>query len=240
MKRWLAAGVDVLRVNTRGHDSVSISWGVTGPVRHGAAYEVVDECRRDVKAWLDFLVQRGARRLAILGHSLGAIKAIYSQALEPHPAVQAIIACSGPRLSYSAFMNSEAQPRFFEAVDTARGLVQRGELETLFQANFPFPILITAAGYLDKYGPEERYNLLRYVDQVRAPLLVTYGQSEVERGGVAFAGMPDAVAAKRREGQELRVVTVAGADHNYTGVQPQLSAAIDEWLAGGRRSEAGG
>src|SRR5687768_572471 len=105
----------VLRVNTPGHDSISISWTSSGPIRHGAAYEIVDQCRYDVAAWIDFLRDRGFSKLLLLGHSLGAIKAIYSQAFQSHPDIRGVIACSPPRLSYSAFMNSEAQPRFFES-----------------------------------------------------------------------------------------------------------------------------
>src|SRR5512134_1646695 len=111
-------GIAALRVNTRGHDSISISWGSTGPTRQGAAYEIVDQCRYDVTTWIQFLQDRGYQKIALLGHSLGAIKAIYSQAYSPHAAVRAVIACSAPRLSYSAFMNSESQPKFFASMAT--------------------------------------------------------------------------------------------------------------------------
>lgn len=223
-------GTAVLRANTRGHDSISIVWGSTGPVRQGAAYEVVDQCRLDIVAWLQFLKARNFQRIGLIGHSLGAIKAIYSQALEPHPDVLSIIACSPPRLSYSAFMNSEAQPRFFESIANAREHLDRGQPETLFQATFPFPILITAAGYLDKYGPEERYNILKVVDRVTCPLLLTYGQLELERGGIAFAGMPEAILERRQPTQSLQVATIPGADHAYTGVYESLTDAILNWL----------
>lgn len=223
-------GMDVLRVNTRGHDSISITWGRTGPVRHGAAYEVVDQCRYDLTAWIQCLLDRGCQQIGILGHSLGAIKAIYSQAHEPHPAVRCLIACSAPRLSYSAFMNSEAQPKFFESMASARELIEKGQPESLFQAKFPFPILITAAGYVDKYGPDERYNVLRLVDRISCRMLATYGQLELENGGIAFAGMVDELTRRRREGQSLDVATVAGADHAYNGVYDRLGAKLFEWL----------
>lgn len=229
-KEFVQLGVAALRVNTRGHDTISISWGSTGPVRQGAAYEVVDQCRTDIHTWANFLQEHGHRRIGILGHSLGAIKAIYSQAWEPHPAVHCVAACSPPRLSYSAFMNSDAQPLFFESFAAAREKVEQGQGDTLIQAKFPFPVLITAAGYLDKYGPEERYNILRFIDRVSCPVLVTYGQTELEKGGVAFAGMSDAIPAHRRVGQSIEVLSIPGADHAYTGVYGQLSAAVINWL----------
>jgi alpha/beta superfamily hydrolase len=224
-------GLAVLRVNTRGHDTISISWGSTGPVRQGAAYETVDHCRQDISAWVQFLNNRGFTKLGLLGHSLGAIKAIYSQAFAAEICIQAIIACSAPRLSYSAFMNSEAQPRFFESLATAKEHVEHGRPEALFQAAFPFPLLITAGGYLDKYGVEERYNILKFVDRLTRPLLVTYGQLELERGGIAFAGMPEAVLSRKRPDQAIEAATIPGADHIYSGAYEQLAVAVVAWLS---------
>ena len=65
-----AAGLAVLRTNTRGHDSVST--GAFGQQRRriGSAYEIVDECRFDVRAAVELLVERGHRRIALIGHSL--------------------------------------------------------------------------------------------------------------------------------------------------------------------------
>src|SRR5688572_20406079 len=71
-------GIAALAVNTRGHDSV---FGASvGQVRrrYGAAYESVDDCRHDIAAWIDFLKSRGHERTLLIGHSLGAIKAVYA------------------------------------------------------------------------------------------------------------------------------------------------------------------
>src|SRR5437879_2203100 len=53
--RFLELGCAVLRVNTRGHDIISTAATPRGGVRAGAAYEVVDECRHDLAAWVDWL-----------------------------------------------------------------------------------------------------------------------------------------------------------------------------------------
>ena len=46
-------------------------------------------------------------------------------------------------------------------------MVTDGRGEELFTANFPFPLLIAASAYIDKYGPAERYNLV--VPRSRCP-----------------------------------------------------------------------
>src|SRR5262249_7680310 len=70
----LAMGVGVLRVNTRGHDGVSTAVTAKGGRRQGAAYEVGDECRPDLAAWLEWLRGCAGPRVGFLGHSMGAVK----------------------------------------------------------------------------------------------------------------------------------------------------------------------
>src|SRR5205807_8481573 len=48
-------GLAALSVNNRGHDSVFGAGLGNVRRRFGAAYEVVDDCRQDIAAWIDFL-----------------------------------------------------------------------------------------------------------------------------------------------------------------------------------------
>jgi pimeloyl-ACP methyl ester carboxylesterase len=225
-----ALGLSVLSINTRGHDSV---FGATlGNVRRrfGAAYETVDDCRHDIAAWIDFLKSRGHQRLVLIGHSLGAIKAVYAEASAKYPEVAAVIAVSGPRLSYSAFMNSAESSLFRESMHTAEVMVQAGQGDELFSSKFPFPLLITAAGYIDKYGPAERYNLLKFAADLPCPALFTYGSKELTSGGIPFAGMLEALTSLANANRRtIRIID--GADHIYTGVAESLTAEIATWLA---------
>ncbi|QDU27418.1 Alpha/beta hydrolase family protein [Anatilimnocola aggregata] len=224
-----AAGYPTLTVNTRGHDSV---FGAQlGNIRRrlGAAYEIVDECRADIAAWIKLLVSRGHQRVILLGHSLGAIKAVYAQAHDRHASVAAVLAVSPPRLSFTAFNNAAESSVFFESMSIARELVKEGSDDELFDARFPFPLLITAASYIDKYGPAERYNILEFTQLLRCPTLFTYGSKELAQGGIAFAGLPEAIN-KIPAHAARDVITIPDADHFYTGVQKLLADRVGEWL----------
>lgn len=229
----LELGAALLWANTRGHDNVHMSYPSGRPRRQGAAYETVDECRHDIDAWVNFLVERGFSRIALLGHSLGAIKSVYSQAYQPHEAVSHVIAVSPPRLSYQAFQNGMASARFFEAISTAEQHVEQGQPESLLEVGFPFPLLITAGGYVDKYGKAERYNILQFAHRLSCPTLFCYGANELERGGVAFAGLPEALAELPWPNDNLSVATIPEADHVYTGLRAELAEAIVGWLLNG-------
>ncbi len=219
----------MLRANTRGHDIVSTGPSAGGRWLQGAAFERVDEAPLDVRAWIDWLTGRGYRRIGLLGHSMGAIKAIFTLAADDAPQVAALVAASPPRLSYQHFCQSKHGEEFRQAFASAEALVAGGRGDELLLVNFPLAYYITAAGYLDRYGPAERYNVLRLIGRLRVPTLVTYGSAEVP-AHVSFAGMPEAVESLATAENRLRVAVIAGADHIYTGCHDSLAAVIAKWL----------
>jgi pimeloyl-ACP methyl ester carboxylesterase len=224
----LALGLSVLTANTRGHDTVYLASMAMGRRRQGAAYETVDDCRYDIGAWLRWLRERGLNRVLLVGHSLGGIKAVYAQSLERFADVVGVVGISPPRLSHRAFMNSRESSIYFESISTAEELIRAGKPNDLFEAKFPFPLLITAAGYVEKYGPAERYNIVDYVPQLTCPALFVYGSKELE-GPPSFAGMPETLRGLPGDSPR-QVVVVQDADHNYTGVYRELGAEIARWV----------
>src|SRR5207237_6710821 len=96
--------------------------------------------------------------------------------------------------SYDYFCNSPAAEEFRATLARAGQLVENGQGETLMEVQFPIPYVVTAAGYLDKYGPGERFNVLSYVGALGVPTLFTFGSAEVQNQ-VAFRGLPDAIEA---------------------------------------------
>ncbi len=226
--KLLATGAAVLRANTRGHDIVSTGPSAGGRWRQGAAFEDVAESPLDLRAWISFLSERGYQRIGLLGHSMGAIKAILTLADEAPPPVAALVAASPPRLSYDHFCHSSYGKAFREQFDAAEALVEQGRQDDLIFVQIPLAYYITAAGYLDRYGPAERYNILLRLDRVRTPTLVTYGSTEVQQNE-AFRGMPEAVEKLANEHNRLQVAVIAGADHIYTGCHDSLAAVIGKW-----------
>jgi alpha-beta hydrolase superfamily lysophospholipase len=225
----LGLGCGVLRVNTRGHDGISTSATPRGGQRQGAAYEMVDDCRHDIAAWVSWLAERTGPRVGLLGHSLGAVKCLYALAQEPRQPVACVMAVSPPRLSYSWFCSSPQAQEFLATCALAEQHLQRGEGVALLDVKLPLPFAITAAGYAEKYGPDERYNYLHFVAGVPCPVLVTLGSVEAENN-VAFRGAAEALAALQPKCARLAVATVPGADHFYTGMRQELAAQVEGWL----------
>jgi len=226
--KLLTWNLPVLAVNTRGHDSVASAKGMPQLRWIGSAYECVADCRLDVAGWIAHAANRGHARIGLLGHSLGAVKAIYSQAFEPNPAVRAVIAVSPPRLSHLFFSASPKSRQFLDDFERAQLLVAEGRGETLIEVGFPLPCLLTATSYIDKYGPDERYNVLSFASRVQVPVVFTYGTFEVQ-SGIAFRGMPEALEDLQQSGAKLDVQVVAGADHVYSTACDELATGLGRW-----------
>jgi len=228
--KLLATGAAVLRANTRGHDIICTGPSAGGHALQGAAYERVDEAPLDIAAWIALLKERGYARIGLLGHSLGAIKAILALAHEEPANVAALAAISPPRLSYSHFVASAHGAGFQKVMDEAVERVNLGRGEELLFVQFPIPYCVSASGYVDRYGPDEKYNILRLLGRVQCPTLVVYGSTEVQ-SNVAFRGMPEAVEELGAGGKWLQTAVVAGADHIYTGCHDSLAAIVNKWVA---------
>ncbi len=226
----LPLGIAALRVNTRGHDLISIAGTSGGPKWQGAAYETVSECRYDIRAWVTWLRAAGFERVGLMGHSLGAIKSLYAAAHDDSLNVQRIIAMSPPRLSYQAFQHDERSSLFLESMQTAQQHIAAGRPDALIKVRFPFPLLITAAGYVEKYGPAENYNILNFADRLPCPTLLVYGELEIQQGGVAFDGLPEALLALEHGRHRPTIAVIPQADHFYNGRYEPLLAEVRNWL----------
>jgi len=225
---WRELGLSVLWANTRGHDGMNTAITTGRKKRQGAAYEIVDDCRYDVAAWLDLLNDRGLSRVIVFGHSLGAIKAVYALAHDPHQAAVGLIAASPPRLSYKLFREKEDQGLFLASITEAEQHAANDRPLQLMEARFPFPLVITAQSYIDKYGPGQRYDLLRFVGDLTTPSLFTYG--ELELPGIAFAELPEKLA-QIESTDSLTVKTLDGADHFYSHRHDALSQVTNDWMS---------
>lgn len=224
-------GVNVLLGNTRGHDFLNLTTQMGRSITQGAAMEDVADAQFDVAGWVQFLVAAGHRRIVLLGHSLGAIKALYSQAVAADLQVAGIAALSATRLNYDCFVASSAREQFLTAFRTAQSLVDAGRGSELFRAEFPFPTWMTADSYLDKYGPQNRFDWTGWIGQVSQPVLLTFGTRELEEHP-AFAGLEPVARQLAAAQANLQVECIPQADHFYVACFDPLWTTIETWLKG--------
>lgn len=228
-RQAIASGLAVLRINTRGHDGISSLSGTGKSVPGGATYENVADCRLDLKAWIQFLVERGYRRIGLCGHSMGGVKSAYYLAHEADPAVTALILISSPRFHHETFVDHPGAAAFRRDYAAATAAVMAGHPEELIPATQPVPFLATAAGFVDKYGPANHYDLVRLLPKVGRPTLFILGTSSPAHS-IGFFGLPESLETLRDSCSHLDVALVPGANVNYSGAETIPFELTWNWL----------
>jgi len=226
---FLKLGISVVIVNTRGHDMINTSTWAGRASSIGAALENVGDSKFDVNAWVEFMLKRGHANVLVFGHSLGAIKALYTQAHQPHPKIRSIIGLSATRLSHRKMLESPRGDLFRETFDRCQQLVKNGNGETPVHVPFPFPTWMTPAGYVAKYGPDESFNWMTFVDKIDIPTLLLFGQRELDENP-AFEGLRDELTELKSGWNSLTIEEVAEADHFYTSKFGEVENSMNRWL----------
>ena len=198
--------------------------------RLGAAYEDMDACRHDWAAWVDFAHAAGYQRIGLWGHSLGATKSIYYMATHPDDRVTCVVAGSPPRFAYSAFLTTEAGEIFKRSAEQAQQHIRAGHPEAMMDVLYPVPLLLTAETFMQKYGPEETYDILTYIPKMCIPTLIMIGTEEAQTM-MAFQELPTQVAKLAAELDHLTFASIPGADHAYTHQRSEVWNIVRQWLA---------
>lgn len=217
-------GFTLVTGNNRGHNCGAMLARTNGqPLLAGGWWEQIEQSPYDVAAWIDFAAGLGFQRVALLGHSLGALKVPYYQAQRQDPRVAGVIVASPPlragNLSEQTVGQAEALvaqgrgtellpwggPGGFSAMSAQTCLSWTRTLPAVYREGAPHPA----------------------ISQIRCPVFALYGSQEEQVGTAA-----DLDTIRRAAHAAARVETrmVEGADHLYTGHETEVAAALAPWL----------
>jgi pimeloyl-ACP methyl ester carboxylesterase len=225
----LEQGCAVVRVNNRGHDPMSRAVVGEAVKQLGAAYEGMEDCTYDWAAWVDFAQAAGYQRIGLWGHSLGATKSIYYMATQHDPRVQCVVAGSPPRFSYTAYAALDGGEEFKRMAAQAQQHMDRGHPDALIDTVYPIPLLVTARVVMEKYGPQETYDILRHIPKVQCPLLIMVGTAEAQTM-MAFQGLPPLLEKLAGTMSNMTFASIPGADHAYTHQRDYVWGVVRQWL----------
>ena len=221
-----AQGYACLSLNTNAHDT---AWYNPGSREFkGNAFEVLADTCIDLRAGIDHLTERGYRSIGLLGHSMGAVRVAYYAATQDDGRVATVVPVSPVRLSYSYFMESEDAEEFADNIEIARRLIARGEPEGVFRVGHPIPQLFSATSFLDKHGPEEKYNLINHAHGIRVPMLTLNGSLETHS---RLRDMAQDLAAAAVNSPKAETLMVEGGEHSLVNRTTEASDAVLKWLA---------
>jgi pimeloyl-ACP methyl ester carboxylesterase len=219
-------GEAVLRLNTRGHDLVAKIPTMSGSVRGGAAFECIADAHFDIAGAAAWLLDAGYERLSLLGHSLGGVKAMTSQSEHPLGEVDEIVALSPPRLCYERLIQDAA---FRHGFNQARTLVDTGRSQEWVELASPLKLLMPAQGIVEKYGIDDRFDIVDHLPRLKAATLIFLDSKSLE-SSAAHRGLDDALAEVARSHAALTVQRHPD-DIRYAGAEVGIANQIAAWRA---------
>lgn len=218
----------VLAANTRGHDIGTWLFREDAQLMLGGAWwERLEECPRDIRAWVSFIVDLGFRGAVLLGHSFGAFKVIYSQAQREDPRVVGLIAMSGP-VRAARTIKPERVALAERMVSEGRGLdlLPWEEYGSPYGTMSAQSYLSRAQANLDVFGVDTPKPA---ISKVRCPLFVCYGTREEDVGTAADLAM---IRRNARSAASIHTQMFEGAEHGFVGHEGEVAAAIAGWIDG--------
>lgn len=215
--------------NNRGHDfgfpyradprDLSVE-----PRIYGGGWELFDESPLDVAAWVCFAVGLGARDVVLYGHSLGALKVGYYQAVRKDPRVVGLIAGSPPMSAGRTDPELLAQAERMVAEGRGRDLLPWGSTRAGANTQSARTYVNRSRVGMDIYGKATPNPL---VGRLHVPIFALFGSEEPSVGTAA-----DLELIKRNAVGSPAVTTriFQGADHSYAGHEQTIAAAMADWL----------
>lgn len=224
----VSAGQVALRINTRGHYLHAVIPTTSRSVQGGASFERVRECVFDIAAWIDFLVERGCPRIVLVGHSMGGVKAAYSQAKNASPHVVAVACLSPPRFCHQHWMQHPKAVAFRASYQQAAELVESGAGRSMIESRQPLPLTLSAESFIDKYGPADSYDLAKLIPELSVPICVLVGEHTIS-SSPAFDSWPAHFAASDST-RLAHFEVIGGADMNFSNNPTAPFDRVQAWL----------
>ncbi len=229
-QRVAEQGIAFLTANRRGHDHVAN--GVRGGPLAGYAFESVDDSRADFGAWLELLRERGHRRIAIGGHSGGAVRAAYAQATERFANVVAVIPVSPGEYDHEGIIALHGEDFSGPFRESERNVAE-GRPDALLRPGVPWGSMWSARAYVDCFNRDNRYSVTMHAANTGCPTLFIFGSEECAVGGPEE--LPVCGAARRGLGtaghSHVQVSEIDGANHGYIGREGELFGTMFSWLS---------
>jgi pimeloyl-ACP methyl ester carboxylesterase len=225
-KKLAELGFGVVVTNNRGHDWVTHNYHDQRWI--GASFERIEDGVLDYRAVFQWLQERGHKRFVLAGHSLGGLKAAYMQAHDPYPGVIALVMCSSPRLPDDKVW---VWDKHLALLARCEQLIQDGKGDELLMVEMPTNTpakrgLMSAATYVNKYGPNAATTTLNFADKINVPVFLIAGEEEKPQLSFSVDLEPALINAP-----SVKRVEVSGADHFYRNKHEEVATEIASWIS---------
>jgi pimeloyl-ACP methyl ester carboxylesterase len=178
-----------------------------------------------VAGWINCIVAQGAEQVVLVGHSLGALRIIYYQAMRQDPRVVGLVLVSGTD--------------HITAVDPARRelaeqLVAEGQEDALLPVaeGIPMGFAMESAAYPVHWerhaGRFAAEGHTPWIASIRTPALATGGTTDGSFPNLR-ADLED-IRTRAVQAPRFDIHLFAGADHFYGDQEAEFATVVADWL----------
>ena len=213
-------------------------------VRGGMSHELIRDCVKDIDGAIRLLRSRGYTEIYLAGHSTGANKLAVYDSRKPRNTVRGYILIAGgddTGLLYDQF----GRRRFTATVVRARAMIKDGRGDDLVPESIS-DVPMSWKSFYDMANPDGDYNvfpfleavkslklsrrpLFRHLKGIRKPTLAIYGEND-EYFVLSISRCLETMVEMIGPKENFELVTMAGADHGFTGKETELGLLIADWI----------
>ena len=227
--RLNAAGLAYLKLNTRGHDSVTRGGGRLA----GAAFERFGDCVQDIRAMIALAQKAGYKGVILAGHSTGANKVLHYAARVRDRRVRGVMLL-GPVADAAAEAKRVGGRELRRRVAVAARIARR-DPHALVPRAFGF---WSAQRYLSLYRPggiedvfpyyrpDGRWTALR---RVRVPIAAILGSRDEYLDRPASEVL-EAFARNAVSTRSFTGIAIPGGRHGFQPREAELARAVVGWI----------
>lgn len=217
---YTARGYAFLTANTSGHDYLGIT-------------ERFEDCVGDLETWLKVIWARGYADVLMQGHSLGALKLIYTLGAVDvaTPKVSGVILLS-PFDIVAFYCHNDVDSRA-SRLETAHKVAQE-DPDTVMPPHFWSAWPISAGTYINLIGNTSAADVFRFREGIggaairgaKWPIYVAIGGNDT-----ASYPSPQACVDQFSGLESVSAEVIEGAPHDFTGKEQVLLTGIEQWIA---------
>ncbi len=236
-KKFFGIGISMLSTNNRG-TGVYDAYQVTG-----AAIEKFEDSVLDIDAWVEFVIEKGFKKIILSGHSLGTEKVAYYMNHGKHANSVSSIVLLAPADSYGSHRMHEGtvNPRRVEVealLEKAKNLLEQNKGGEFLPRNaygsHEGIMPKSAESFVNFLGANsELLNALPFVTKrleaysnIKVPILVAIGDQSEYTG----LTIKDTLELMRAENKRTTILHIKDCDHDFQGKAEELAVEIVKFI----------
>lgn len=208
-------------LKAKGYNSLAINLSYGLDARPSAMYDCPTphvhkhtDAIEEIAAWTTWLKDKGAPRIALLGHSRGGNQTAWALAERDDPAYTSAVLVA-PQTWEPGYLAKDYKARYKvelkPLLEKAEKLVKEGKGDTLIDMDFIYCEKTRAAAksVVSYYKDDPHMDTPTLLAKTKKPVLVIIGSNDT-----TVKGLPEKMA-KVADGKRIQAVTIEGADHFF-------------------------